>query len=166
MPKPHFTEAPAHIRRRIDRARLETTIATPAGQGVMGVRAAGQLAAIETAYREGYDYRPEDVTTPILDQLRELEGAGEIDALARVKVNESIEIRYERRCLSRAAGMRDWAAKPSRWEEAEAAQLERDGAARELALQQRTEEIMASDKRSRAEKTLAAARRKAETEMQ
>lgn len=166
MPKPHHTTAPTRVRDRIDLFARSPHILGESGQHVTASAAYAQLQAQECAYRSGYDWPPEDVKTPATDRLKELEAAGDRNALAAFRRDRGIDLKYEAQSITRARAMRAWAVLPT---EAELA-AERVGAAlaaeHEEAIEKAAQQIVADAEREASEKRLMAARKKAAEKMQ
>ena len=130
MSKLHWNQAPERVRRRIDLARLEH----------------GQFAGMQMAYVMGYDWPPEDVLTPALDRLREIEATGDRVMIASARASMSVELAEERRCVVKANSMRPWSLLPNAEEAAAVAAAERERATKEQAIEHRTREALASEK--------------------
>jgi|SRR5882724_6800884 len=129
MPKPHYSDAPKKIRDLAELAGMK----------------AGQLAQIQEYFHHGYDVRPEDVKTPVTAQLDALKSKGDLLAIAQFRQTMSIDLRNEQLCLNATIGRRNWAALPSNEERAAAAKVERDRLAKEQAITERTNAILAGE---------------------
>lgn len=162
MPKPHISDAPQHIKEHFERWRLETTLRLEDGSTVY-VQALGFLNAMTFAFARGYDVRPEDVPTPATDRVTRFEGTAlQLQTLKRTLAYELAE---EKRCVEIARNRRGWAAAPAESEIATERRLEREKAAADAALEQRTAEIVNAAETERLEKLKAAARKQATKEL-
>jgi hypothetical protein len=158
MPKPLVKDAPPNVLVKLERTRSEYA-------AEHRCRAAGQLVAIQLANRLGYYVPAENVDTPCIDELREIEARGDTVGAARFKTTASFEIKYERMCLDRARAMARWATEPTETERAESARTEREAAEREAAIERRAQEIAAEQEADRHKRALVKARAQAEKEV-
>lgn len=160
MPKPHFSEAPAHVQQAMERARGDMRLDT--ANGAIAVAAIGVLHWMRAGFARGYDVRPEDIPTPAMKRLEQFSGT---DAeLAALRVQLSVELEYERYCLREAQSRRAWAAAPTAQEDAEAAQVQRAKVEQEQRIEERTAELLASDQTKRVEAARAKARKEVEAQ--
>jgi hypothetical protein len=161
MPKPHYTTASAGTQAQLAGWLNDCSLETP--NGSMPVRAAGILRWVQQIYQRGYDILPSEVPTPAHDAIAAIKG--DPAAQGRLRTQLGAELQLERRAVAMAEGRRKWAAEPSEAELAEQRRIEREKAAADAALEQRTTEIVNAVEAERLEKLKAAARKQAAKEI-
>ena len=162
MPKPHYSVAPPAITRACELHRRDTSLETPSG--TMTINAIGTLAWMRAAYARGYNVLPSEVPMPAHDRLAAFKG--DPADLAALRATLSLELDYERRCKTLAESMQlSWATQPSEAELGEQRKIEREKAAHESTIEQRTQAILAADSAEKNDKQRAAARKRAEKEI-
>jgi hypothetical protein len=134
MPKPHYKDAPEKIRDAIESASLR----------------GGQWEAMRISYAFGFNWLPGDVLTPLTKREAELLATGDRVRLAEFRAVKSVELTDERRCLAKSQAMQvRWAHEPTVAEAAAIGAAERERAAKEQAIHQRTNAILAGDQMKR-----------------
>ena len=161
VPKPHHSQAPAGIQRKLELARQDVRL--DGENGILTVPAVGSWNFIRTAYQYGYHVRPDEVPTPATDRLAAFDG--DLADRAALRRQLGIELHYEARAVRFAQSLVAWAAAPSAEEEAEQRRLELEANARTTALETRAQTIVDSAEADRRTKALATARKQAEREI-
>lgn len=164
MTWPLYPDAPADIRKQIERARRDCDYPlSPGSTSCAHVRAVGQLEAMRLCTRLGYAWPASLVETPFSDELRRLEEVGDLSDICEHRRDYDLELQFERKCLLRAQAMKPLEDGPSLREQAEQRVAEEQ--ARQQAIEARTAEIAEQNEAAARAERLRRARLAAEREM-
>lgn len=161
MPKLHISQAPPDIKKDV-----ETWAAREARTSTRFSPATAQARSLTRWIHHEFFMRESDLQFPATEALKKAEAATRAPGLKHIPASVVKELQWLRKeaareaeTLTRVRGLAKWATEPTRAEIGEAERIQREAEAKERAIENRAQELLAADQSKALQKARIAAQK-------